>query len=130
MELLYLIASIIYNTLLSFTLSLFLPFQYIHHFLQTQPKSSIPKEPNQENNPNPELTLYEGIVWHQRMRPVRHSFRYRARYALIDLDRAPNTIHNHLSAHQAREITSTNRPVYVISVSSGVHKQIFLSYAN
>ncbi|PIA41633.1 hypothetical protein AQUCO_02200218v1 [Aquilegia coerulea] len=123
MEILFLLSSIIYNTLLSFTFSLFLPFQYLYNYFFHQPKLSIPI--TRQSEENPELILYQGSVWHERKRPVYHSFRYDARYALLNLDCAPQTLpssyfENHLSANQARHITSTNGPVFLLTIPPSV----------
>ncbi|OMO65716.1 hypothetical protein COLO4_31053 [Corchorus olitorius] len=53
----------------------------------------------------------KGTVWHERRRPVRHSFRYSVRYALFDLDHAPHAPADHLSANEARRIAETTGPV-------------------
>ncbi|KAL2244427.1 UNVERIFIED_CONTAM: hypothetical protein Sindi_2710900 [Sesamum indicum] len=57
------------------------------------------------------VALYEGTVRHERRHPVHHSFRFRARYALIDLDRPPYSPPNFLSAEDARSAAKTNGPV-------------------
>ncbi|KAL0353053.1 UNVERIFIED_CONTAM: hypothetical protein Sangu_0886600 [Sesamum angustifolium] len=57
------------------------------------------------------VALYEGTVHHERRHPVHHSFRFPARYALIDLDRPPYSPPNFLSAKDARRAAKTNGPV-------------------
>ncbi|KAF9586832.1 hypothetical protein IFM89_039933 [Coptis chinensis] len=116
MEIFFLLSSIIYNTLLSLTLSLFLPFQYIYHLIF---------QSKQEEGQNPVLVFYQGSVYHERKRPVRHAFRYDVRYALLDLDGGPNTLpssffENHLSAQQARQITITTGPVFLLTIPPSV----------
>ncbi|KAJ0439547.1 hypothetical protein HanHA300_Chr16g0626581 [Helianthus annuus] len=96
MELLYLLCSIISNTFISFTLSLFLPFRRL-----------FPHSTDATNS----FALYQGTVWHERRRPVHHSFKYSVRYAFIDLDLAPHPPPDHLSSQQARDIAHTNGPV-------------------
>lgn len=125
MEALFLVASIIYNSLLSITLSLLLlPYQYLYHLI-LQPKRPSSESEDDQTSP-PELTLYQGSVYHERRRPVRHSFQYPARYALLDLDRAPQTtlpssyFDDHLSAHQARQITTTTGPVLLLTIPPSV----------
>nr|POE50002.1 hypothetical protein CFP56_33344 [Quercus suber] len=58
-----------------------------------------------------------GTVWHERRRPVRHSFQYPVRYALYNLDHAPP---DHLSADQARQIASTNGQVLLLTIPPSV----------
>ena len=96
MELVYLLGSIITTFLTSLTLSLLFPFRLL---LRRRTHSNS-------------VSLYEGTVWHERRRPVHHSFGYSVRYALIDLDGACNSPPNHLSADEARRIASTTGPVY------------------
>ncbi|KAI3886182.1 hypothetical protein MKW92_039011 [Papaver armeniacum] len=108
---LFLLCSIISTSLISITLSLLLPLQYLY----TRLSSSKLKE-KEENNNEPAIVLYEGEVWHERKRPVHNSFKYSSRHALLDLDRAPKSLpssffSNHLSAQEARNITSTTGPV-------------------
>lgn len=103
MELLYLLCSILSTSLTSFILSLLLPF----HLLLRRLGSRLNTGAGEEDS----FSLYEGTVWHERRRPVHHSFRYPVRYALIDLDSSSNTPSDHLSAHEARSISDTNGPV-------------------
>lgn len=105
MELLYLVGSIIWNSLISCTLSLLLPFQ----ILLRQGLSCLSSSWDGDGEG---LTLYEGIVWHQRRRPIQHSFEYKVRYALIDLDRSSHLLSsNHLSADEARKVAGTTGTV-------------------
>lgn len=95
MEVFYLLCSILSTFLTSLTLSLLLPFHtLLHRFSSCAASSSS-------------TSLYEGTVWHERRRPVHHSFRYAVRYALIDLDHTPQPLPNHLSADEARRIAGT-----------------------
>lgn len=66
------------------------------------------------------VDLYQGTVWHERRRPVHHSFRYPVRYALIHLDTAPHAPPNHLSADQARQIANTTGPVFLLTIPPSV----------
>lgn len=110
MELLCLLCSIIQNSAVSLTLSLLLPF---HHFL----RRLFPADCSSESD---SVSLYEGIVWHERRRPVHHSFRYPVRYALFDLDRHPHAPPNHLSAHHARRVAQTTGPVFLLTIPPSV----------
>lgn len=100
MELLYLLCSIIYTSTTTLFLSLLLPFRILIHRL-------LPSSPAVDSN----VSYYEGTVWHDRLRPVRHSFRYTVRYALFDLDNAVNAPPDHLSADEARLIARTTGPM-------------------
>ncbi|XP_072950964.1 uncharacterized protein [Typha angustifolia] len=64
------------------------------------------------------IRLYEGRVRHSRQRPVSHAFDYPVRYALIDLDRAPQP--SHLPAARAREVAGTNGPVLLLTIPESV----------
>ncbi|MBA0658751.1 hypothetical protein Goklo_010933 [Gossypium klotzschianum] len=110
MEVFYLLCSILSTFFTSLTLSLLLPFRFLltRHRL---PLSTSQFEP---------VSLYEGTVWHDRRRPVRHSFHYSVRYALFDLDHAPNTPPDHLSADEARRITKTDGPVFLLTIPPSV----------
>lgn len=55
--------------------------------------------------------LYEGTLRHERLHPIRNSFKFTARYALIDLDRPPYSPKTYLSADEARRTAKTNGPV-------------------
>ncbi|KAK6124049.1 hypothetical protein DH2020_042195 [Rehmannia glutinosa] len=108
MEVLYLLCSILSTTITSTFLSLLLPFR---HLLRRLGASVDP-----ENS----VALYEGTVWHERRRPVHHSFRYSVRYALIDLDNAPYAPPNHLSADDSRRVSETNGPVFLLTIPPSV----------
>ncbi|XP_074269586.1 uncharacterized protein LOC141592711 [Silene latifolia] len=112
MELLYLLLSIISSSLTSLALSLLLPFRLIiRRFFPTL----------FSDNYSP--TLYEGDVWHERRRPVRHSFHYNVRYALFDLDRASqlrSPSSNYLSADAARKIAGTFGLVQLLTIPASV----------
>ncbi|KAK9707029.1 hypothetical protein RND81_07G168300 [Saponaria officinalis] len=111
MELLYLLGSITSIFFTSFTLSLLLPFQLL--LRRIFPSLAAADEA---------VTLYEGVVWHERRRPVHHSFRYNVRYALIDLDRSSQMISssNYISADSARKVAGTNGPVYLLTIPPSV----------
>ncbi|KAJ8530806.1 hypothetical protein K7X08_023687 [Anisodus acutangulus] len=105
MEVLYLVLSVFSTSITSFALSLLLPFRLV---LRRDDNDSV-------------VSLYEGTVWHERLRPVHHSFRYPVRYALIDLDNASNnTPSDHLSSHQARSISGTTGPVFLLTIPPSV----------
>ncbi|KVH97358.1 Protein of unknown function DUF1365 [Cynara cardunculus var. scolymus] len=108
MEALYLVCSIFSTILTSFTLSLLLPFRLLLRRLF--PPST----------PADAIALYEGTVWHERRRPVHHSFKYSVRYALIDLDHALHSPPDHLSPRQARDIARTNGPVFLLTIPPSV----------
>ncbi|KAK6917169.1 Protein of unknown function DUF1365 [Dillenia turbinata] len=107
MELLFLLCSVLSTALTSLVLSLLLPFQIFRRKWNLRRFSE-------------EVTFYEGTVWHERRRPVRHSFRYTVRYALIDLDRATKPPENHFSAAEARRIANTNGPVLFLTIPPSV----------
>ncbi|XP_031376635.1 uncharacterized protein LOC116192273 isoform X2 [Punica granatum] len=102
MELLYLLCSIVSTFFTSLALSLLLP---LHALLRRWSSSTAASDTTES------IALYEGTVWHERRRPIRHSFRYSVRYALVDLDRAPHSPPGHLSVDEARESAGTNGPV-------------------
>lgn len=110
MELLYLLGSIIWNSLISLALSLLLPFRLL--LRRVLPSLSAAADG---------VTLYEGVVWHERRRPVHHSFQYNVRYALIDLDRSSlPPLSNRLSADEARKIAGTSGPVFLLTIPPSV----------
>ncbi|CAH1416577.1 unnamed protein product [Lactuca virosa] len=111
MELLYLLCSIISTTLISFTLSLLLPFRLLLHRL-------FPRSTTADATTS--ISLYDGTVWHERGRPVHHSFKYPVRYAFIDLDHTPHAPPHHLSPQQARDIAQTNGPVFLLTIPPSV----------
>lgn len=100
MQLLFLLCSIIYNSITSLLLSLL-------HLLRRRIFTPLAVPHGHDEF----ISLYEGTVWHERRRPVHHSFQYPVRYALIDLDQAANVPPNHLSGDEARRICKTNGPV-------------------
>ncbi|KAH1146370.1 hypothetical protein GLYMA_15G093200v4 [Glycine max] len=115
MEIFYLLCSIVSTSLTSLFLSLVLTF---HALLRRRNSSRAASSfSNIEAEP---ISLYEGTVWHQRRHPVNHSFQYRVRYALIDLDRAPREPHDHLSPDKARQITDTNGPILLLTIPPSV----------
>ncbi|KAL9242117.1 hypothetical protein vseg_016149 [Gypsophila vaccaria] len=111
MELIYLLGSITSNLITSFALSLLLPFQLLLRHI-------FPSLASDDRA----VTLYEGVVWHERRRPVHHSFLYNVRYALIDLDRAPRMVSSssYISADAAREVAGTTGPVYLLTIPPSV----------
>ncbi|XP_043690275.1 uncharacterized protein LOC122641025 [Telopea speciosissima] len=121
MEAVYLLCSIIYNSVTSSILSIHLLYRFLlRAFSTVSSSSSSPSHPLNEEEEE-EVALYEGSVWHERRRPVHHSFRYPVRYALIYLDRAkPDTLLNHFSADQARKITATTGPVFLLTIPKSV----------
>ncbi|KAL8227792.1 hypothetical protein R6Q57_015376 [Mikania cordata] len=107
MEVLYLLCSVISTTLTSSVLSLLLLFRRL-----------LPYSP--AGGATNSVALYEGTVWHERRRPVLHSFKYSVRYAFIDLDLATHPPPGHLSAQQARGISQTNGPVFLLTIPPSV----------
>lgn len=105
MELVYLLCSILSTSCTSFTLSIFVLFRRLGF------RCGAAGAGAGAGDGEGSVSLYEGIVWHERRRPVHHSFRYPVRYALIDLDRSSNPPPDHLSAHEARRISGTTGPV-------------------
>ena len=97
MEALYLLSSIISTSLTSFALSLLLLFRRLF--------------PSRAAGAPDSVSLYQGTVWHERRRPVHHSFKYSVKYALIDLDHALHAPSDHLSPDEARRVAETNGPV-------------------
>ncbi|XP_059668887.1 uncharacterized protein LOC132313969 [Cornus florida] len=115
MELLYLLCSIISTSFTTLVLSLLLAYKSLLRWFfiprAAPPSSADGAEP---------VSLYQGVVWHERRRPVHHSFRYSARYALIDLDHAPYALSSHLSADEARRVATTTGPVFLLTIPPSV----------
>ncbi|KAK4271856.1 hypothetical protein QN277_020486 [Acacia crassicarpa] len=111
MEMLYLLCSIFSTLLTSLLFSILLPFLILLRLL---------RHPSGTTALSPPVSLYQGTVWHQRRRPVHHSFHYNVRYALIDLDRSPHSPPDHLSADEARQITDTTGPVLLLTIPPSV----------
>ncbi|CAN7033989.1 hypothetical protein IGI04_031884 [Brassica rapa subsp. trilocularis] len=109
MELLYLLCSIVYTSTTTLFLSLLLPFRLLIHRL-------LPSRSAVDSS----VSYYEGTVWHDRLRPVRHSFRYTVRYALFDLDKSLETPPDHLSADEARLLARTNGPIFLLTIPPSV----------
>lgn len=109
MEALYLLGSIISTSFKTFILSLLLP---LSSFLLRYCPNSFDDDDG--------VSLYQGTVWHERLRPVHHSFKYNVRYALIDLDRASRPPPDHLSAHYCRSIAQTHGPVFLLTIPPSV----------
>ncbi|KAL3524589.1 hypothetical protein ACH5RR_012961 [Cinchona calisaya] len=105
MEILYLLFSIISTSLTSSFYSLLLLFRRI-----LNPRAAEYKH----------VTLYQGTVWHERRRPVHHSFQYSVRYSLIDLDHSTGVPPNHFSADEARRLSKTNGPVLLLTIPPSV----------
>ncbi|KAF8413565.1 hypothetical protein HHK36_001556 [Tetracentron sinense] len=112
MEAFYLLCSIVSTFVKSSVLSILL-------LIKRRQRSTRPVASSALNDTE-EAILYQGTVWHERRRPVHHSFRYAVRYALIDLDGAPDSLPNHLSAHEARRITKTTGPVFLLTIPPSV----------
>ncbi|KAK3000858.1 hypothetical protein RJ639_021428 [Escallonia herrerae] len=109
MEVLYLLCSIITTSLTSLTLSLLLLLRRL------LPSTAAPHHPA-----DPSVSLYQGTVWHERRRPVHHSFKYTVRYALVDLDHSSHAPHDHLSANDARLRARTSGPVFLLTIPPSV----------
>lgn len=99
---LFLLCYIIYTTITSTTLSLLLGLLLLRRI------SALPTSEEIGNV----IALYEGTVYHARRHPAHNSFRFPARYALIDLDRPPYSPPHYLSADDARRAAKTTGPVY------------------
>ncbi|KAL0442729.1 UNVERIFIED_CONTAM: hypothetical protein Slati_1995600 [Sesamum latifolium] len=99
---LYLVCYILYTIFTSTILSIPLALRYL--IRRVSPLRAAKEIQNI-------VALYEGTVRHERRHPVHHSFRFPARYALIDLDRPPYSPPNFLSAEDARRAAKTNGPV-------------------
>ncbi|XP_052291497.1 uncharacterized protein LOC102609914 isoform X2 [Citrus sinensis] len=112
MEIMYLLCSILSTAFTSLALSLLLPFR-------TLLRRRCPPRASSSYSSDP-VSLYEGTVWHDRRRPVRHSFKYPVRYALFDLDHAPQAPPDHLSAGEARRVAETNGPVLLLTIPPSV----------
>ncbi|EOY27676.1 Uncharacterized protein TCM_029462 isoform 2 [Theobroma cacao] len=112
MEIFYLFCSILSAFFTSLAFSLLLPFRFL------LPRQRRP--PPLSTTENEHVSLYEGTVWHERRRPVRHSFRYSVRYALFDLDNAPKAPPDHLSANEARRTAETTGPVFLLTIPPSV----------
>ncbi|KAB1222599.1 hypothetical protein CJ030_MR2G000416 [Morella rubra] len=115
MELFYLLCSILSNYLSSLSLSLLLLFRLLLRWKCSSRPASSSSALNDET-----VSLYEGTVWHERRRPVHHSFRYPVRYALFDLDLAPQAPPDHLSADRARHVAATTGPVLLLTIPPSV----------
>ncbi|GMH01476.1 hypothetical protein Nepgr_003315 [Nepenthes gracilis] len=115
MELFYLLCCVFSTSVVSFSLSFLLLIRILLH--RHSPLAAASSSSSES------VTLYEGIVWHERRRPIHHSFSYRVRYALIDLDRAPHAPPNHLSATEARRIAETTGPVFLLTIPASVGYQ-------
>ena len=106
MELLYLLCSILSTFFTSLVLSILLPFRTLLHCV------SYSRAVGSSAAAEESVSFYEGTVWHERRRPVHHSFLYAVRYVLVDLDRSPNVLSDHLSGDEARRIAGSTGPVY------------------
>ncbi|GFP85245.1 hypothetical protein PHJA_000668200 [Phtheirospermum japonicum] len=107
MTTLYLLCYISYTTFTSIIFSLLLALRLLLHRVSGYGRSA------ELGNI---VALYEGTVCHQRRHPARNSFRFPARYALIDLDRPPYAPPNYLSADDARRAAKTNGPVHLLRI--------------
>ncbi|XP_047165818.1 uncharacterized protein LOC124835014 [Vigna umbellata] len=115
MEIFYLLCSIVSTCLTSLLLSLILAFNTLLRRRESARAASSLSSDEDES-----VSLYEGTVWHQRRHPVNHSFQYRVRYAFIDLDCASHAPHDHLSPDEARQITDTNGPIFLLTIPPSV----------
>mmetsp|Transcript_18057 Transcript_18057/g.32154 ORF Transcript_18057/g.32154 Transcript_18057/m.32154 type:complete len:314 (-) Transcript_18057:162-1103(-) len=94
-----------------------LPARLLRLFLRPWSRSS----PNSDCG----VQFYEGTVIHSRRAPIRNSFKYPVRVALIDLDSPPLWFSaqagDHLSAKEAREFAGTTGPVRLLTnpISAG-----------
>ncbi|WOK97094.1 hypothetical protein Cni_G05802 [Canna indica] len=123
MEALYLLCSVASTFVTSSFLSLSLAIRAIPLFLSRVFCSPAPEaggggSSSSENDCDAAVWLYEGRVRHARRRPVAHAFEYPVRYALIDIDRAPQS--SHLSAERAREIAHTKGPVFLLTIPANL----------
>ncbi|KAJ0982351.1 hypothetical protein J5N97_010606 [Dioscorea zingiberensis] len=116
MEGFYLLGSIACTLAKTSLLSLVLAVRSIPHFLFSPAPPSTPATSQADEA----VRLYEGLVRHVRLRPVRHAFDYTVRYALIDLDRAPHLQPSRLSADRAREVAQTTGPVFLLTIPASV----------
>ncbi|KAI5571119.1 hypothetical protein POPTR_011G084000v4 [Populus trichocarpa] len=107
MEALDLLFSITSTFFTSLALSLLLVFRTL---FTRRPSSTIHSNA---------VSLYQGTVWHERRRPVHHSFLYSVRYALFDLDHA-HAPPDHLSADEARQVAQTTGPVFLLTIPPSV----------
>ncbi|XP_057771308.1 uncharacterized protein LOC130991220 [Salvia miltiorrhiza] len=104
---LFIICYFIYTTFTTTILSLLLGFRLLSRRLFTSSAA--------EENVGNVIALYEGTLHHERRNPVRNSFRFTTRFALIDLDRAPYAPPTYLSADEARRNAKTNGPVFLLT---------------
>lgn len=102
-----LLCSIISTTFTTLILSLVLPFRLLFSSRAT------PSTPST-------VSLYQGTVWHERRRPVHHSFKYSVRYALFELNHDSQSPSDHFSADEARSIAKTNGPVFLLTIPPSV----------
>ncbi|XP_022642707.1 uncharacterized protein LOC106774402 isoform X2 [Vigna radiata var. radiata] len=115
MEIFYLLCSIVSTSLTSLLLSLILAFNTLLRRRESARAASSLSRDEVES-----VSLYEGTVWHQRRHPVNHSFQYRVRYAFIDLDCASHAPRDHISPDEARQITDTNGPIFLLTIPPSV----------
>ncbi|KAI3428977.1 uncharacterized protein J3R85_008787 [Psidium guajava] len=120
MEALYLSSSIVSTCFTSLALSLLLPVHALLKWLCGSRAAAAAAGLSWVEGGCEPAALYEGTVWHERRRPVRHSFQYAVRYALMDLDRAPHAPSGHLSADEARQFADTNGPIFLLTIPPSV----------
>ncbi|KAI4370966.1 hypothetical protein MLD38_019252 [Melastoma candidum] len=113
MEGIFLLFTIASNLTSSIFLS-FLLFLNRLLLLRRRPPSSS------DASPADAALLYEGTVWHDRRRPVRHSFHYPVKYALFDLDATPCPPDGHLSPADARRFACTDGRVLLLTIPPSV----------
>ncbi|XP_056174082.1 uncharacterized protein LOC115689202 [Syzygium oleosum] len=122
MEALFLLCSIVSTCFTSLALSLLLPVHaLLRRLLPPRAAAALSSRIGCGGGGCGAAALYEGTVWHERRRPVRHSFRYAVRYALVDLDGAPpGAAAGHLSADEARRFAGTNGPIFLLTIPPSV----------
>ncbi|KAL8479381.1 hypothetical protein ACS0TY_026305 [Phlomoides rotata] len=104
---LFIFCYFIYTAITTTMLSLLLAFRLLLRRITALPTSNVVGNI---------VGLYEGTIYHERRHPVHNSFRFPARYALIDLDRPPYSPPNFLSSDDARRAARTSGPVYLLRV--------------
>ncbi|GJP71378.1 hypothetical protein CLOP_g2214 [Closterium sp. NIES-67] len=75
---------------------------------------------NNSGQEYPPLLLYGGHVAHHRSQPTAHGFNYSVRYALVNLDAAPDWFvrssgRHHMSADEARSFAGTDGPIFLLT---------------
>ncbi|EPS70462.1 hypothetical protein M569_04301 [Genlisea aurea] len=112
MELFYLIGSIVSTALTSSALSILILLRICFRRLYGRRRV--------EDYGSSSVRYYSGTVWHERRRPVRHSFSYPVRYALYDLGGAADVPEGHLSVEYCRLLCGTNGSVFLLTIPPSV----------